>query len=123
MLLAALYSVVNGEIALFKPGAALAISRILTIATTQMGLAQIETAENTYAIYQLIKNLPNNFNSLKPSVRQAIYLTIDLKEGVRRIKVYKDVKLMKGEEGVVVGDETFANVIEAEKWITSQQDV
>ena len=50
-------------------------------------------------------------------------MTIDLKEGVRRIKVYKDVKLMKGEEGVVVGDETFANVIEAEKWITSLQDV
>ena len=104
-------------------GAALAISEILTIATTQMGLAQIETAENTYAIYQLIKNLLNNSNSSKSSVREAIYSTINLKEEVRRIEVYKGVEIMKGEEGVVVGGETFANVIEAEKWITSRQDV
>lgn len=59
--LIAAYSLVNGELALLMPSLALAISGVLTIATTQMGLAQIATAENTYAIFDLVKaNLANS---------------------------------------------------------------
>ena len=41
---------------------------------------------------------------------------------MRRIKVYKGREILKTNEGVVVGDELFANVIKAEKWITAQDN-
>ena len=121
--LISVYSIINGELALLMPSLALAISGVLTIATTQMGLAQIATAENTYAIYGLVKaNLANNPKATNSFVKDVVSSASSLQEGVRRIKVYKGREILKTNEGVVVGDEVFANVIEAEKWITAQDN-
>ena len=121
--LIAAYSLVNGELALLMPSLALAISGVLTIATTQMGLAQIATAENTYAIFDLVKaNLANSPKAPNSFVKNVVNSPANLQEGVRRIKVYKGREILKTNEGVVVGDEVFANVIEAEKWITAQDN-
>ena len=98
-----------------------AICGVLTIVTTQMGLAQIATAENTYAIYGLVKaNLANNPKATNSFVKDVVGSASNLQEGVRRIKVYKGREILKTNEGVVVGDKVFANVLEAEKWITAQ---
>lgn len=121
--LIAVYSIVNSGLSLLMPSLALAISGVLTIATTQMGLAQIATAENTYAIYDLVKaNLANSPKGTNSFVRDAVSSTTNLKEGVRRIKVYKGREILKTKEGVVVGDEVFGNVIEAEKYISAQEN-
>ena len=121
--LIAAYSLVDGELALLMPSLALAISGVLTIATTQMGLAQIATAENTYAIFDLVKaNLANSPKAPNSFVKNVVNSSANLQEGVRRIKVYKGREILKTNEGVVVGDELFANVIEAEKWITAQDN-
>jgi len=127
-------ALVDSDLTLLMPSLALAISGMLTIATTEMGLAQIATAENTYAIYDLVKaNLANSpkvantfvkdvvssATNLQEGVRRSS--ATNLQEGVRRIKVYKGREILKTNEGVVVDDKVFANVIEAEKWITAQE--
>ncbi|WP_438363102.1 hypothetical protein [Nioella halotolerans] len=90
------YSITNGELALLTPSLALAISGMLTIATTQMGLAQIATAENTYAIYGLVKaNLDNNSKATNSFVKGVVSSSSNLQEGVRRIKVYKGREILK----------------------------
>lgn len=115
-------ALVDSDLPLLMPSLALAISGMLTIATTQMGLAQIATAENTYAIYDLVKaNLANSPKVTNTFVKDVVSSATNLQEGVRRIKVYKGREILKTNEGVVVDDKVFANVIEAEKWITAQE--
>ena len=115
-------ALVDSDLTLLMPSLALAISGMLTIATTQMGLAQIATAENTYAIYDLVKaNLANSPKVTNTFVKDVVSSATNLQEGVRRIKVYKGREILKTNEGVVVDDKVFANVIEAEKWITAQE--
>ena len=119
----AAYSLVNGELALLMPSLALAISGVLTIATTQMGLAQIATAENTYAIYDLVKaNLANSSKATNSFVRDAISPAASLQEKVHHKWVYKGGKISKTEEGFMVGDKVFANVSDAEEWIRAQEN-
>ena len=115
-------ALVDSDLTLLMPSLALAISGMLTIATTEMGLAQIATAENTYAIYDLVKaNLANSPKVTNTFVKDVVSSATNLQEGVRRIKVYKGREILKTNEGVVVDDKVFANVIEAEKWITAQE--
>ena len=120
--LIAAYSIIDSELALLMPSLAFVISGVLTIATTQMGLAQIATAENTYAIYNLVKaNLANSSKATNSFVRDAISPTASLQEKVLHMWIYKGGKISKTEEGFMVGDKVFANVSDAEEWISAQE--
>ena len=121
--LLAAYSIINNDFVGLMPSLALVISGVLTIATTQMGLAQIATAENTYAIYDLVKaNLANSSKATNSFVRDAISPAASLQEKVHHKWVYKGGKISKTEEGFMVGDKVFANVSDAEEWIRAQEN-
>jgi hypothetical protein len=99
----------------------MAMSGLILIVGSQMGLAQIATAENTREMLQIMRKRaqlapqetpatktgtgPNSFNAVKEN-------------GVgSAIKTYKGYLIMKTQDGVEVDGEPFPNLSAAEKWI------
>lgn len=120
----AIYALSNYELVLIVPSVALVISGVLIIAIGQLGLAQIATAENTYAIYQLFReNLPNNSKVTEPFIKNSTDHTESLRDQARRLKFYEGKEILKTDRGIMVDGLIFANVLEAERWIRSKTEI
>ena len=107
----------------------IAVSGVLVIAVSQMGLAQIATAENNRDMLENMRK-PSNFSTatIKEN-RQSFYKgkkCISLgREIDSRIKVYKNKEILKAPNGVFVrgaGNRTFNDILEAEKWINENDN-
>ena len=93
------------------------------VATAQMGLAQIATAENTAELLKVVSG--SNGISKQPMANQSGgYATTQRSTAPKvagdRVKTYKGFEILKAESGVSVNGNHFKNVLEAEKWISSQ---
>ncbi|MEP3843714.1 MAG: hypothetical protein ABJM43_00005 [Paracoccaceae bacterium] len=90
-----------------------------TVATSQLGLAQIATAENTGALLDFFRNgsvdLP-----VKPVPQNRTRRSVMPKKPGDRVKIFKGREIVKAETGVSVDGKNFGNVLEAEQWINGQ---
>ncbi|MFK8034175.1 MAG: hypothetical protein AB8B94_08525 [Hyphomicrobiales bacterium] len=94
---------------------------VFIVATSQMGLAQIATAENTKALLDVVRSGKVDLGT-KP-ISQNTYSTPSTsapKKAGDRVKVFKGREILKAETGVSVDGNNFGNVLEAEKWINGQ---
>ena len=99
---------------------------VFIVATSQLGLAQIATAENTGALLEVFRNgsvdldeRPVSQNTLSTRQNVTRMAAMPKKPG-DRVKVFKGREILKAETGVSVNGNNFGNVLEAEKWINGQ---
>ncbi len=95
-------------------GTALMISGAIFVGIGRIENALKGTSSNSNVANKYIPNNPYVSNSFAKST---VSSTASAPKDVRRIKVYKGKEILKTDRGVMVDEEIFANVIEAEKWI------
>jgi hypothetical protein len=100
------------------PAVAMVAMGLLIVAASQMGLAQIATAENTGALLELFRNGKVDLG-VKSTSQNALSTpaTLAPKKDGSRIKVFKGHEILRTETGVSVDGKRFGNVLDAEKWI------
>ena len=98
----------------FYNGVLLAIYGIVLFISSQIGLATIETAENTYQILMKLSK------DSKPTGTTSTYYTPTKKQPLKvgdRIKTFKGYVIVKAETGCTTGGKPFKNILEAERWV------
>ena len=122
------FAYVFGQVGLSQALSAVAVIAmgVFIVATSQLGLAQIATAENTRALLDVFRNgsvdldeKPVSQNTLSTRQNVTRMAAIPKKPG-DRVKVFKGREILKAETGVSVDGNNFGNVLEAEKWINGQ---
>jgi hypothetical protein len=117
-------AILDSRLVLALPGAYLMILGVFLVAGAQFGLAQIATAENTYAIYELLKTkIDNPHNGATLHASAGAKTVQSMTKDPQRIKVYKGREILRAADGVMVDGNKFSNVLEAEKWISSQDSL
>ena len=122
------FAYVLGQVGLSQALSAVAVVAmgVFIVATSQLGLAQIATAENTGALLELFRNgsvdlgeksVSQNALSTRQNVTRMAAMP---KKPGDRVKVFKGREILKAETGVSVNGNNFGNVLEAEKWINGQ---
>lgn len=94
---------------------------VFIVATSQMGLAQIATAENTGALLDAIRNGQTELGVPRTNQGKPQSSVAPKKVG-DRVKVFKGYEILKAETGVSVAGKNFVNVLEAEKWVNGQEE-
>ena len=93
-------------------GVVFAIYGIIMFVSSQIALAQIEVASNTYNILMKISN-----GSVSKNSNYTFPKTVGKLKVGDRVKVFKGYEILKAENGCTIGENTFDNILDAERWV------
>ena len=97
---------------------------VFTVATSQMGLAQIATAENTASLlneFRANNAMQSSSQVSNNSSQSSSSQGFSPKRVGDRVKAYKGREILKEETGVSVDGRAFSTVMAAERWISEQK--